>query len=1236
MEGGYSMATKLSGAPYYDRYDGNSDHKKKGYTRVLARPGFAEQASEFNEIQSIQRDYVERLGKALLKDGYIVSGCELNIVGRVATINPGKIFLDGLVRDFDGDTLSISGVGEERIVAYVETEIVTENEDSSLRDPAQGSENFGLAGAHREKQTVHVSLVSSDNFSEGKEGAQLYILSDGDILKDSETKSNSYITDTLAERTYDENGNFKISGINLRSLVEMKGSGKDATVEVYITSGKAYVRGYEVSKSSMSSVSLRQATDTRFVQSESHYYSSTISKYELSNGPIASVDNMTCLVAVMREKVSRGGLAGGYDSLKKTPVDSISRVYTIGSGGNILKTYVEGKDYKLYNDQIDWSLSGDDAEEPIKNTTYYVDYIYNKTMDSGIDFDIENTESKAYIVFKEDGSKPNENSRMYISYSYTLARRDLILLDSTGKVSVIEGSPEKLGKLITPFNGSTAYLELGYVDVYPTDKLKGTSSNPNIAKVTNYDGVRLTQDDFNSMLQRIEALETDMAQLDLERSIENSEEANLKGYFTDNFKSIDKSDLTYQTTSGNTEIKYNACIDYTKGELTTAADMSNIELVVDDSSSDSYATYGTIISAPYELELALQQKYATGLMKVNPYASYGPMCQVKLDPEVDNWTNTETIKVYNTIEDTTYDTSTSVYSHGWWSVNAVYNLRGFLRTETTESTTYLGTTVTNSVSSSVAKTLYDYMRNREVKVTGRAFSGGMKNIRAEFNNIPVSLIAITSEDKLPIGVDTLSGTVQGTPVTVGGKEYKTVNASENGSFECYFVVPDNVPCGSVEVKFVGTDSNGDEYTGTAIYTANGTLLTTTITDTTKITERYKVLREVHNLYSSDPLAQTFMMSDRYDRNLMKLGLYFNYDKTMTTRPSRPVIVQIRDVVNGYPGETVYAEVSVPAEEIRLPINDDEPVVTEVVLNQPVYCYAGKYYCFVVLSDSNYWQMYYADMGQTILGRNESLVVNPYATGVMFSSSNASTWTAHQGADLKFELYRSRFTGNGEIVFTEVDANSPELTGLLLDAAYEDNSNSGLQWFYKFTTASNIDSEWLPIDTLVYRDLQSEAKKVTLKAVITTDFSTSPYIDVGRVSLRSFLDDNKATYISKHLTPDDFDEEYQSLKISYQAALPSGSSHTIYYQDVDGGPWVEVEADSSDIDVNDRIVTLETRTVDEEFVQWNWNIKKLHCMTSGGGSKTGSRYFKIRIDLRTNIRYNRPRIRRLSTIFKYNY
>ena len=1185
---------------YYDRYEGDSAHKRAGYTKILAKAGYVEQSAEFNEVQSIARDYIERLGDSLYKDGYIVTGCTININAdrtRVA-LTDGKVYLEGLIRMVNGVTLSITGQGTERIIAKVITSVITVDNDRSLYDPAQNAENYGLPGADRRREIVQLSVVQGDN-TDG--GAELYHLEDGVVVNEDTNDDNAYIMGVLAERTFDENGSYKVNGLNIRNIPEL--DEETNKIKVYITAGKAYVYGYSVTKPAMSVLYLEPSLDRRRVTSESHYYNSMYDKYELSNGPVAVVSNLTCLVSAIGERKFRGSVHGGYDPLNNVPVDSIVQVYTLDGDGNIAKIYRQNRDYKLYNDQVDWSLTGDDAEEPEAGTTYYVDYVYNKTMVQGVDFDIENSASTAYLKFLSGGAKPDENSRMYISYEYTLARRDLILLDRDGHLSVIQGKPDRLPNLLTPYNGSDRFLELGYVDIYPTDELQGVTIE-GLANIKNYSSVRMTQQDFYVMLQRIDNLEDGMAELDMERDfLEGEDDASLNGFFTDNFKNINKSDISYTGVDPETgdDIRYTASIDYDMEELTTSLDIFSKDLIINDAESSDYATYGRIISAPYEYELAVRQKYATGTMLVNPYASYGPMCKVELNPAIDNWVDEAETTVYNTVTNTAYHSST------------VYRGSGN-RSSSSTSTSYAGTTTSHVITSSVAESVYEFMRGTEVEVIGRAFSGNMTDIHATFNEIPVSLTPANST------------TNAGNPVTVGPNSYGTVDADENGSFNAKFKVPTKdvegiaVPCGSVDVILTGTNEIGEEYSGRATYSASGTLLTTTIVDTTVITSHYNVLTTVTSWQeNSDPLAQSFVMSTTNDRVLMKLGLYF-----ATVSPTRPAVVQVRNMVNGYPGKDVYAQVIVDQNDINLPTDPNVPVVTEVVLNQPVYCKAGVEYCFVIMSDSNAYSMYYAEMGNRLLGStDEDMIINPYATGVMFSSSNASTWTAHQGADLKFELYRSRYTGRGEIIFDHVSHD--EVTGVFLDAAYQDNHNDGLDWYYKYKMHDGTDSVWLPIDTLTYRELRDTTSEISLKAIINTDFSTSPYIDIGRVTLRSMIDKKTATYISEHVTADDFEDPYQALKLQYQVALPTGSDHKIYYMDDYNGEWVEVKTSE--------YVTLTTKIISEEFTQYTWDISKVNCMILDPTSP-GATFFKLRIDLNTTLAYNRPRVKKLSAIFKY--
>ena len=1209
---------RYSGSPYWDRYDGDSEHRSKGYTRVLAVPGRAEQAAEFNEIQSISRDYIERLGNAMFNDGSIISGCSINIDGNTAVIESGRIFLGGLVREVSGVSLTITGSGIERILVSLSTSIVTSAADSSLRDPAIGAENYNLVGADRERQVVIFSVVSGDSF-DSENSAVLYTLNDGELLRESSGEDKyAFINDILAERTYDENGNYRVQGLNLQSVPEITNNDK---IKIHISSGRAYIKGYQVVKNAMSHIELNRSTATRFVQSESHYYKSTQDTYQLTNGPVESVSNVTALVTVTGERHYRGNIRGGSDSLNYTPVDSITRVWSVDSN-SIETEYRQGIDYQLYADQVDWSLTGDDAREPEGGTTYYVTYVYNKSLTENTDFELTNDLDDSYITFLAGGTHPDSNTRVYFSYNYTLARRDLILLDSNGMFSVIEGIPDRYDDLITPYNGSDSFLELGYINVFAKDSRLVVASTDHLAEVFDYRKTRLTQDNFISMLRRIDALEESMAVLDMEREFEEGEDtSSLKGYFTDSFENINKSDLGYS----NGDVSYTACIDFDRGEITTTADIFSYEMEIEPTSSSGYQFIGDIIASPYEYQLALKQEYVTGSMLVNPYASYGPMCQVLLDPKIDNWVDEQTVKVNNTVENKTYTTTTKTYSHGWWSRSATKNLRNFWRTETKTTTSLASRTVGNVVTSSVAETLIEYMRQRDIAITGSAFGANSSNLYATFNGIPVDLVATNS-------------TVEGNLRRVNGTNYRTVNANANGYFTAKITVPSGVPCGKADIHITSPASGnfeGVDTVGSAIYSAQGTLLTTTMTNTKVINEHYNVLIEVDNLYGNDPLAQSFMLSDTYDRNLMKIGLYF-----ATKSTTRPAVLQIRNMVNGYPGETVYAEVKIDPDEVNLPTNPNVPVVTEVVLNQPVYCYAGVYYCFVVLSDSNEYSLYYAELGKNLLGTTQQLVVNPYPTGVMFSSSNSTTWTAHQGADLKFELYRSYYTGNGEIIFKPV--STVDVSGLLLDAAYEVKGDdtvlenkSGLTWYYRYTESSvsgtTLYSDWLPIDTFVFRDLQSIADKIQLRAVITTDFSTSPFIDAKRVSLRSFVDDVKATYISKHLTKTEFDEPYQKMKVSYQVALPAGASHMAFYMDEEDGEWIELVEDDSD---NAHNVVLTTTKVDEEFTKFEWEVNLLNCKKINLASE-GSRFFKFRFDLSTSVRYNRPRVRKFATIFRYD-
>lgn len=165
---------------------------------------------------------------------------------------------------------------------------------------------------------------------------------------------------------------------------------------------------------------------------------------KLGNSPVSSVDRVTAQVEVAKEQVSRGVVGGGTDYLKNTSVTKVVRVWTEGSGAY---EYKQGEDFQLVNGQaISWAPTG---QEPPAGGTYFVQYVYNKTMIENTDYKVtvkgEGDNREWYIDFNEmTGSKPVDESLVNVDYKYFLARKDLIVLDHNGNFTVHKGQPNAM------------------------------------------------------------------------------------------------------------------------------------------------------------------------------------------------------------------------------------------------------------------------------------------------------------------------------------------------------------------------------------------------------------------------------------------------------------------------------------------------------------------------------------------------------------------------------------------------------------------------------------------------------------------------------------------------------------------------------------------------------------------------------------------------------------------------
>ena len=69
-----AQKTDLNVAPYYDDFDITDN-----FHRVLFRPGFAVQARELTQLQSILQNQIERHGQNVFKDGTVIIPGQVSI-----------------------------------------------------------------------------------------------------------------------------------------------------------------------------------------------------------------------------------------------------------------------------------------------------------------------------------------------------------------------------------------------------------------------------------------------------------------------------------------------------------------------------------------------------------------------------------------------------------------------------------------------------------------------------------------------------------------------------------------------------------------------------------------------------------------------------------------------------------------------------------------------------------------------------------------------------------------------------------------------------------------------------------------------------------------------------------------------------------------------------------------------------------------------------------------------------
>lgn len=1139
--------------PYYNRYT-----RPKGWKRLLFNGGRGLQSAELNELQAMLTDEQAQLAARIISNASVLTGCSVVQDGTSITISPGQVYLGQFIHDWEGGSIEIAGSGTEVVGIKLTETIVDELADPTLLDPAINWVNHGEAGAHR--LTYDPSLAINDD-----DAVPVATFVDG--VEQPRPNTNSEILQLLAKRTYDESGSYLVQGMTCTAVdrilydtvdvvkgadngadpiptlgelvnvvqVYLGGTTYEATADydvsngeidwspggsepttgqtykvqytykdpanydVVVAPGKAYVLGWEIALPAPYRLPTPKPTDTRVVTNEAKVFSGA-NTYTLNSQPVADVTQVTATVEVT-QNVTRGGTPGGVDLLPLAPVVQVVSV----SG------YTEGVDYIVSGDSIDWSPGG---SEPGTGATYSVTWRYTKVMTPTTDYVVNvsgsGSQAETEVDFSPAGDNPVVGTAFSVTYTSYLPRNDIVVVDSEGVFSVRQAPS---GINVPRAQAQDTELLIATLFLPP-------DANASEIVVGSSRLYRQTMPQLAALKERVQALEYNAAVSDLDQDAFNVDLPGAKlGIFTDNFRDYSKMDLAH----GN----FDASIG--NNTLSVPAAHKSYILALSNGETPIFATLA------FTEQAYITQPAATEFIDVNEYHTIPTNTGIiTLDPPADMAViNNPDGYVY--VEDRITQLTGSVlqqyltqqqidqlFPNGAPAagelvpLDRMHDVAMVLRWHVPLYTlTIAGESISEGAES--------LTRAMAIDVHGRSFRPNTDNIALEFDNRPYPLTALG---------DTPAGTTPG-----------TVQSKADGTFSARFNLDAGQPGGVREVSV--TDALG-------LNEASAQFEITLSVRTRYVRQNFFAIGDQY--VHLDPVAQSFTLEEAVA--LTSVDLFFG-DKDSGTAP---VVVSIRNMINGYPGTTIYAETSLMPDDVNTAA--DGSAATKFSFGRPCMLEAGEY-CIVIASESTEYSLAVAALGQVGLVSGQYVTSNPY-TGVLFTSANARTWTADQSRDLKFTLRRAVFdptriqlygpTNNPTVVvnsdqlgYDAIDVESASSLALLADA--HTPAGSSVNW-----EISVDGTTWNLINPDNMIDYQSVLSNVELRATLASNSDkVSPVLGFPQALLGRRWDASGG-YVNRNTVlpaPNEFDQ----IHIYADLNLPSGTDVIFYYAtDTTGTTW----------------------------------------------------------------------------------
>lgn len=300
----------------------------------------------------------------------------------------------------------------------------------------------------------------------------------------------------------------------------------------------------------------------------------------------------------------------------------------------------------------------------------YTSAIDNETNDFGYEdipsFDVRGTDGVTQTVFLHDvidfrpvisglnsftPELPKIGTSFNTSIAYYLSRFDKLILDSVGRFVVIKGIPE-----ISPQEPKDPTEGMVLASIFVPAYTKDYRD----IKVFPRDNKRYTMREIGNLERRIQNLEYYVSLTLLEQQTQAFQIKDAQtgldrfknGFIVDQFTGHGVGDVK--------SIDYRIAVDDELNELRPMHFTDALDLVEDINSADerlaqTYKKNGDIITLPYTEDLFIFNPYGTRTIDVNPYKIGAFKGEITLNPEGDNWKDTDRRPDLQVTDDNNFD-----------------------------------------------------------------------------------------------------------------------------------------------------------------------------------------------------------------------------------------------------------------------------------------------------------------------------------------------------------------------------------------------------------------------------------------------------------------------------------------------------------------------------------------------------------------------------------------------------